>query len=55
MKTVVSTQIRIPEELHQYISDGASRLGVSQNAYLIFLLEQGKKLNEAPVTVQPQA
>ena len=49
-KSVISTQIRLPEELHEYIKTEADRLDIAQNAFLIILLEQGKKLWKADVT-----
>lgn len=42
-----STQIRLPAGTHEYIKQEAARLGIAQNAFLIILLEQGKKLWEA--------
>ena len=47
---IISTQIRLPAEIHDYIKREAGRLGIAQNAFLIILLEQGKKLWEADVT-----
>lgn len=46
----ISTQIRLPADMHQYIKQEADRMGIAQNAFLIVLLEQGKKLWEADVT-----
>ena len=45
----ISTQIRLPAEIHEYIKQEADRMGIAQNAFLIILLEQGKKLWEADV------
>lgn len=50
MKEVVSTQIRLPYEIHEYIKKEADRMGIAQNAFLVILLEQGKKLWEADIT-----
>lgn len=47
---IISTQIRLPAEIHEYIKQEADRMGIAQNAFLIILLEQGKKLWEADVT-----
>ncbi len=47
---VVSTQIRLPAEMHEYIKREADRMGIAQNAFLIILLEQGRKLWEAKIT-----
>lgn len=49
-KNVVSTQIRISSEMHEYIKREADRMEIAQNAFLIILLEQGKRLWEAEVT-----
>lgn len=50
---VISTQIRLPAGIHDYIKSEAARMGIAQNAFLVILLEQGKKLWEADVTVHP--
>lgn len=47
---IMSTQIRLPAEIHNYIKQEADRLGIAQNAFLIILLEQGRKLWEADVS-----
>jgi hypothetical protein len=49
-KEVISTQIRLPTRIHEYIRQEADRMGIAQNTFLIILLEQGKKLWEADVT-----
>lgn len=49
-KETISTQIRLPADIHQYIKQEADRMGIAQNAFLIVLLKQGKKLWEADVT-----
>lgn len=49
-KNTISTQIRLPAGIHEYIKQEADRMGIAQNAFLIILLEQGKKLWEADVT-----
>lgn len=49
-KNVISTQIRLPVGIHGYIKQEADRMGIAQNAFLVILLEQGKKLWEADVT-----
>ena len=43
----VSTQVRLPAGIHSYIKQEAARIGIAQNAFLVILLEQGKKLWEA--------
>ena len=52
---IVSTQIRLPEGIYEYIKQEASRMGIAQNAFLILLLEQGKKLWESGVIVHQEA
>lgn len=47
---VVSTQVRLPAGIHEYIEQEARRMGIAKNAFLIILLEQGRKLWDADVT-----
>lgn len=47
---IVSTQIRLPAGIHDYIKQEADRLGIAQNAFLVVLLDQGRKLWEADVS-----
>lgn len=47
---VVTTQVRLPAGIHEYIEQEAARMGIAKNAFLIVLLEQGKKLWESKVT-----
>lgn len=54
MKETVSTQIRIPAQMHEYIKQESDRIGIAQNAFLVILLEQGKKLWEADVSLRPE-
>ena len=49
-KSIISTQIRLPASIHEYIKQEADRMGIAQNAFLIILLDQGKKLWEADIT-----
>lgn len=48
----VSTQVRLPAGIHSYIKQEATKMGIAQNAFLIVLLEQGKKLWEAQVNLR---
>lgn len=50
LKRIVASQIRLPEGIHDYIRQEAERMGIAQNAFLVILLEQGRKLWEADVT-----
>lgn len=49
-KKIISTQIRLPAGIYEYIEREADRMGIAKNAFLIILLEQGRKLWEADVT-----
>lgn len=51
----VATQIRLPAGIHEYIKQEAARMGIAQNAFLIVLLEQGKKLWEASINTHREA
>lgn len=51
-REVISTQMRIPAEMHRYIKQESERMGIAQNAFFLVLLEQGKKLWESRITVQ---
>lgn len=53
-KEIVSTQIRLPANIHKYIKQEAERLGIAQNAFLIVLLEQGRKLWESDMSIRPK-
>lgn len=49
-KNMVSTQVRLPAGIHEYIKQEADRMEIAQNAFLIILLEQGRKLWDADIT-----
>lgn len=51
----ISTQIRLPAGIHEYIKQESARMGIAQNAFLVILLEQGKKLWEAQVNLHLEA
>lgn len=51
---IVSTQIRLPAGIHEYIKQESDRMGIAQNAFLVVLLEQGKKLWEADPVIHPR-
>lgn len=38
----VVSQIRIPEDLSQYMTEESKRMGITKNTFLIVLLQQGK-------------
>ncbi len=52
-KKPISTQIRLPAAMHEYIKQEAERIGIAQNAFLVILLEQGKRLWESEITRYP--
>lgn len=54
-REMVSTQMRLPADIHEYIKQEADRMGIAQNAFLITLLYQGKKLWEADAIHQIEA
>lgn len=49
---IVTTQVRLPARIHEFIQQEAARMGIAQNAFLVILLEQGKKLWQADVTLR---
>lgn len=51
----VSTQIRLPAGLHEYIQKEAGRLGIANNAFLVILCELGGKVWDANkrLTINP--
>ena len=51
-KEIISTQIRLPADIHEYIRQEADKMCIAQNAFLITLLYQGKRLWEADITYQ---
>lgn len=54
-KGIVSTQIRLPTEMHEYIRAEANRMGIAQNSFLIMLLYQRKKLWETDIAILREA
>lgn len=54
-KETIATQIRLPAGIHNYIKQEADRMGIAQNAFLVILLEQGRRLWESDVTLCPEA
>lgn len=51
MTKVYTTQIRLPSELAEYIQKEAGRMGIAQNALMIMLMEMGKKMWGAKITL----
>lgn len=48
----VNSQIRVPLDLYQYIQTESDRMGISQNAVMLMLMDMGRSLKEAPITRQ---
>ena len=53
-KEMIATQIRLPAGIHEYIRQESDRIGIAQNAFLVILLEQGRKMWEAKPIIQPE-
>ena len=53
-REIISTQIRLPVEIHEYIRQEAGRLAIPQNTFLVVLPEQGKKLWESDISIHPE-
>lgn len=51
MKDNVSTQIRLPANLHAWMKQEAEKIGVPLNSFLIILLDRGKRVWEQNVSV----
>lgn len=49
----VSTQIRLPSGLHEYIQKEAGRLGIANNAFLIILCELGGRVWDMNARIDP--
>lgn len=53
-KSIVSTQIRLPESLHEYAKKEAAEMGIPLNSFLVVLMTQGKKIWEAKIETTVQ-
>lgn len=51
---IIATQIRIPENMHKYLKSESERLGIPQNSVVLILLDMGRKINEATISLYPQ-
>lgn len=47
---ITATQIRLPEETYKYILQEAERVGISANAMMLVLMEQGRKVWNGTIT-----
>lgn len=54
-KSIVSMQIRLPANLHEYAKEEAAKMGIPLNSFLVVLMTQGKKLWEAKIETTVQA
>jgi hypothetical protein len=45
----ITTQIRLPLDIHNYAQNEARRLGISANAALLTLIDEGRRFREAIV------
>ena len=50
-KNIISTQIRLSEEMHKQIKEEAKEMGVSFNSHLIELAWLGMKLRKSSLQV----
>ena len=49
-KNSIATQIRLSSDIYNFIRQEAERLGISQNAFTMILLDRGRKLWESDIT-----
>ena len=50
-KDNVSVQVRLPAQIHDYIKSESKRMGLSLNSVIVRTLDDGRKLQEAKITV----
>jgi hypothetical protein len=48
----INTQIRISQDLYGYVQSNAERLGVSQNAFMMILMDLGRKVYESDIVTR---
>lgn len=53
-QTTISTSLRLPEEKSDYIKKKAHEIGISQNAFIMVLIDLGIKLYECVPVVNPE-
>ncbi|WP_455649079.1 hypothetical protein [Enterocloster citroniae] len=53
-QTTISTSLRLPEEKNDYIKKKANEIGISQNAFIMVLIDLGIKLYECDPIVKPK-
>lgn len=49
----ISTSLRLPEERNEYIRKKADEIGLSQNGFMLMLIDLGIKLYESKIQVNP--
>ena len=49
---IVSTQLRLGEDLYEYVTTESKRLGISMNAVLNTMLDECRRYRAAKITVQ---
>lgn len=53
-QTTIVTSIRLPEQRNDYIREKANEIGVSQNAFMVMLIDLGIKLYESNIKINPK-
>lgn len=53
-QTTIVTSIRLPEQRNDYIREKAHEIGVSQNAFMVMLIDLGIKLYESNIKINPK-
>lgn len=51
-KNTIDTQIRLAEDLYNYVKSEAKRLGVSMNYVMNGLLDDGRRFRKAKIILQ---
>lgn len=50
----ITTSIRLPELRNEYIRKKAIEIGMSQNAFMVMLIDLGIKVYESPIIQNPK-
>jgi|GEM_PF-6692062 len=51
-QAIVATQIRLAEDLYLYIKAESERLGISMNAVMNQLMDDGRRLRNAEIVIK---
>ena len=54
IQNVIATSIRIPEERNEYLRKKAHEIGMSQNAFMVMMIDLGIKLYESGIIQNPK-